>query len=183
MLTALIMSINPSSFEQAEYVNVPEISAAPIEPDNGLFLRAIAFGLVGALAGALIYGVFVGLTGISIGYLAILVAYLVAKAMTIGSHERGGRKYQVTALVLTYLAVAAAHSLMLWWEVHKEQPVALSLHNLIVMARFGLTFPITQLQDSPGSGILGLIILFVGMRAAWRMTSGIPGAVHHPFSR
>ena len=105
MLTAPIMSINPSSFEQAEYVNVPEILAAPIEPDNGLFLRAIAFGLVGAFAGALIYGVFVGLTGISIGYLAILVAYLVAKAMTMGSHERGGRKYQVTALVLTYLAV------------------------------------------------------------------------------
>ena len=177
------MSITPSNFEQAEYVNAPEIQALPIEPDNSLFLRAVAFGLVGAVAGALIYGAFVGLTGISIGYLAILVAYLVAKAMTIGSHERGGRKYQITALVLTYLAVAAAHSLIFWWEAHKAQTVALNLYNLTLLAKLGLIFPVRQLENSPASGILGLIILFVGLRAAWRMTSGIPGAVHHPFSR
>jgi hypothetical protein len=138
---------------------------------------------VGAVLGALIYAVFIGITGISIGYLAILIAYMVAKAMTMGSNERGGRKYQITALVLTYLSLAAAHSMLVWWFAHKDGPVPFNLHNLVVLAKYGLGYPVFQFERSPGSAVFGLIILFVGLRAAWRMTSGEPGAVHHPFSR
>jgi hypothetical protein len=36
---------------------------------------------------------------------------------------------------------------------------------------------------SPGSAMIGLVILFVGMRAAWRMTSGLPGSGRNPFKR
>jgi hypothetical protein len=177
------MSLNLSNYEQADYVDAPALPAAPIEPDTSVFARAIVFGLVGALLGAVIYALFVGITGISIGYLAILVAYMVAKAMTMGSHERGGRKYQVTALVLTYLALAASHSMLVWWFVQKDGPVPFTLRLVVVLAKYGLIFPVTALESSPGSGLIGLIILFVGLRAAWRMTSGEPGASHHPFSR
>jgi hypothetical protein len=177
------MSLNLSNYEQAEYTDAPVVQGAPIEPDGNLFIRAIAFGLVGAVLGAVIYAVFVGATGISIGYLAILIAYMIAKGMTMGSHERGGRKYQITAVVLTYLAVAAAHSMMEWWFAHQDGPVPLNLHNVVTLAKIGLIYPVYQFDRSPGSALIGLFILFIGMRAAWRMTSGLPGASHHPFSR
>jgi hypothetical protein len=177
------MSLNLSNYEQAEYVEPPVLPAVPIEPETGVFTRAILFGLVGAVLGAAIYALFVGITRISIGYLAILVAYIVAKAMTIGSHERGGRKYQVTALVLTYLSLATAHATLVWWFVQKNGPVPFTLRVVILLAKYGLIFPVLALEKSPGSGLIGLIILFVGLRAAWRMTSGEPGASHHPFSR
>jgi hypothetical protein len=177
------MSLNLSNYEQAEYVDAPILQGTPIEPDGNLFMRAIVFGLVGALLGAVIYALFVGITGISIGYLAILVAYMVAKAMTMGSHERGGRKYQITAVVLTYLAVAAAHSMMEWWFAHQDGPIPFNLHNVIVLAKIGLIYPVYQFERSAGSAAIGLFILFIGLRAAWRMTSGEPGASHHPFSR
>jgi hypothetical protein len=41
------------------------------------------------------------------------------------------------------------------------------------LALFGLASPFYDLQD-PVWGVLGLIILFVGIRIAWRMTQGQP---------
>jgi hypothetical protein len=177
------MSTNPSNFEQAEYVNAPLIPVAPIEPDTNLLARAIVFGLGGAVLGAIIYAAFITITHIQIGYLAIGVAYLVAKAMMMGSRERGGRMYQVSALILTCCAVALGNAMMLWWSVQKTGPIPFSIHNLFVFVRFGFSEPFLEFQDSPGSAILGVFILFIGLRAAWRMTSGLPGSVRHPFSR
>ncbi len=165
-------------FEQAEYLHAPPVVSA--EFDNGVFLRSIAFGLVGALVGALVYGAFVGITHIQIGYLSIGVAYLVAKAMMMGSNNRGGLPYQVTAIVLTCTAVAFGNALMVWWDV---KPIPFTAHNLLALAKYGFAEPFLEFQTSPGSALLGLFILFVGLRAAWRMASGIPGAVRHPFSR
>jgi hypothetical protein len=178
------MSLNPSNFKQAEY-EVPfvptkttkqrESMAMRIveESQPNYFVRAIGLGSLAALAGAVIYAVFVGVTGWSIGYLAILVGFMVGKAMIIASEERGGMEYQVTAVVLTYLAVGAAHSMLLWWFRSETRP--------LMLAQYGLTFPVIKFAVSPGSAMIGLLILFVGMRAAWRMTSGLPGSGRSPF--
>jgi len=57
-------------------------------------------------------------------------------------------------------------------------------HTSLMLAAFvGLIYPVIRFQSSVFSGAIGLFILFIGMRAAWRMTSGIPGAVKHPFAR
>ena len=84
--------------------------------------------------------------------------------------------------VLTLLAVALGNSLLLWWELRGEGGVPLTLHNLLVLARFGFERPFLRFGDSPFCALLRLFLLFIGLRAAWPMTSGIPGAVQHPFS-
>ena len=174
---------NSQSFSQAEYLQLPQIDA-PATPDTSLFLRAIVFGCIGALIGAVLYGGFIALTHINIGYLAIAVAYFIAKAMTMGSKGQGGRFYQISALILTYLSVSAANAGVVWWNVRKEVgPIHLSLYNLYVLDKTGLEYPFLRFQDSGLGALIGLFILFLGLRAAWRMTSGIPGAVRHPFSR
>ena len=187
MLAAPGMSLSPPNFDRAEYL--PEAPGdpflnAPATPDSGLFARAILFGIGGALAGAVADALFIGITHINLGYIAILIAYLVAKTMTFGSRGQGGRNYQIAALVLTYLSIATAHAALLWWQLHREgTSVPLNLHNLVLLAKYGLEEPFLRFQQSGFSALIGLFILFIGLRAAWRMTSGIPGAVRHPFAR
>lgn len=173
------MSINPS-FTQAEYLDNPTPAVnAPAAPDTVLFTRALLFGLCGALAGAALDAAFIGLTHINIGYLAIVVAWLVAKAMITGSRGQGGFTYQVTAVVLTYFAVSLAHAALLdFFAQQAGRSVPLS-----VLVRYGVAYPLLRFQSSPAGGLIGLFILFIGLRAAWRMTSGNPAAVRHPFAR
>ena len=177
------MSITPS-FTQAEYIDpsAPAINA-PATPDPALFTRALLFGLAGAVAAAALDAAFLGLTHIDIGYLAIAIAWLVAKAMVTGSRGQGGRAYQLAALLLTYLSVSLAHAALAYFELRHNGPVPLSAHNVSVLLTYGVKSPFLRFQDSPAGGIIGLFILFIGMRAAWRMTSGNPAAVRHPFAR
>lgn len=139
--------------------------------------------MAGVLVGAVLYGGFIQLTHINIGYLALVVAWLVAKSMLFGSGERGGRPFQIGAVVLTCLSVAMGNALMLYWSVSRTQSLWLSPHNVLQLLRFGLFEPVYEFQDSVAGALLSLFILFLGLRAAWRMTSGLPDAARHPFSR
>jgi hypothetical protein len=50
------------------------------------------------------------------------------------------------------------------------------------LALFGLASPFYQLRDDPFWGAMGLLILFFGMRIAWRMAAGRPFAINGPFA-
>jgi hypothetical protein len=50
------------------------------------------------------------------------------------------------------------------------------------MVLVGLASPFIQLEDSPGWGAMGLLILFIGMRIAWRITAGRPLEIYGPFA-
>ena len=176
------MSLTPSSFDRAEYVDAPLVGP-PLHPDPALFSRAILFGLGGVIAGAVIDAVFIGATHINLGYMALLVAYLVARAMSAGSRGQGGPNYQICAVILTYVSLALAQSAVIWWNTRADGGIPLNAHNLIEIAKLGLLYPYYMMQGRGASGIFGLLILFIALRAAWRMMSGIPGAVRHPFSR
>jgi hypothetical protein len=49
------------------------------------------------------------------------------------------------------------------------------------VALMGLASPLVQLRDSPGWGAMGLLILFFGMRIAWRIAEGRPLGIYGPF--
>jgi hypothetical protein len=71
------------------------------------FLRSVTFGIGGAILGLAIYAIFEILTGI-IGYVALAVGYIVARAIKMRSHGIGGRRYQIAGAALTYAAVSLA---------------------------------------------------------------------------
>jgi hypothetical protein len=72
------------------------------------FSRALLFGIGAAVVGCIGYALFEILTGIMMGWIALLVGMLVGRAMKAGSRGLGGRRYQITAALLTYAAVAVA---------------------------------------------------------------------------
>lgn len=73
---------------------------------HATYLRALLFGCGGAVLGLILYSAFGIITGLVIGYLSLAVGYIVGKAMMMGSRGVGGRRYQVTAVILTYAAVS-----------------------------------------------------------------------------
>jgi hypothetical protein len=75
---------------------------------NKHYPRALLFSIGAAVLGLIGYATFAIVTGIVIGFASLAVGWLVGKAMMKGARGVGGRKYQVTAVVLTYAAVSLA---------------------------------------------------------------------------
>lgn len=73
---------------------------------HAAFVRGLLFGVGGAILGLILYSAFGIITGLEIGYISLAVGYIVGKAMRMGSSGIGGRRYQVTAVILTYTAVS-----------------------------------------------------------------------------
>jgi hypothetical protein len=69
--------------------------------------KATAFGLMAAVAGTLVWYGVRRLTGYEIGLIAIVVGLMVGAAVRAGSGGRGGRGYQVLAVLLTYFSIAS----------------------------------------------------------------------------
>jgi hypothetical protein len=76
---------------------------------SGRFGKAVGFGLIAAAVGSALYYAVLALTGYEIGLVAIVVGFLVGRAVNRGSQGRGGRAYQVLAVGLTYFAIVTTY--------------------------------------------------------------------------
>jgi len=83
--------------------------------------RALLFGIGAAILGLIGYATFEIATGWIIGYVSVGVGWLVGKAMLKGSKGMGGRKYQITAVALTYAAVSLAAIPVMISQIAKEK--------------------------------------------------------------
>lgn len=148
---------------------------------HAAFLRAAAFGIAGALVGLVLYVAFALATGLIIGWVSLAVGWLVGKAMRLGSGGVGGRRYQVMAALLTYIAVSmSAVPIALYQNGHIHH-IRMSGALLGRLAWLGIASPLLELRDTV-SGLIGLVILFVGIRFAWTFTAGRTLQVSGPFS-
>ncbi|MBX9787767.1 MAG: hypothetical protein K2Y37_02535 [Pirellulales bacterium] len=86
---------------------VARVNAPP--PGNPLtrLLKATFYGLAAGLVGALIWFAIRRVTNYELGLVAILVGFMVGKAVHAGSSGKGGLGYQLLAVVLTYTCIAA----------------------------------------------------------------------------
>jgi hypothetical protein len=174
---------------------------------HAAFTRALLFGAGAAVAGLALYAAVEIATGWIIGYVSLAVGWMVGKAMMAGSKGQGGRRYQIAAVLLTYAAVSMAIIPVIFSHATEErkarqhqieqssspdgsgqtdQPRSRPHMNLFAalgrLALLGLASPFLELQDGI-QGFLGLFILSIGIRIAWRITAGIgsPGILG-PFS-
>lgn len=209
----------------------------------GRLLRASLFGAGAAAIGAALYYAVGALTGYNFALIAIVVGWLVGRAVQRGGASGGGWKYQAIAVGLTYLAIASTYVPTLIEQFNdasrksltqaegrsapdsahaagsvSAEPTAGStagsaaahastdastnpskgatvkadastkpittagfLGGLLVLAGLIVALPIlANVLDMP-SGILGLIILFVGLHQAWRMNKRVELVFNGPF--
>jgi hypothetical protein len=177
---------------------------------HAAFVRAVIFGIGGAIVGLVLYAAFEIATHLIIGYVALAVGFIVAKAMMTGSNGFGGRRYQIVAVILTYAAVSIAAIPVYIYEYSQHHNAARQQQTtqtydptqdstssaptqveapatprkpvgigaaIVTLVGLGLASPFLELYQGVNySSIIGLVILFVGLRIAWRMTAGHPGA-------
>jgi len=155
-----------------------KIRAQATPDSHAAFMRALACGIVGALVGMGLYVAFALATGLIIGYVALAVGFIVGKAMHMGSGGVGGRRYQLTAVLLTYFAVSMSAVPIAVAQTHAHIDWAKAV---LPLAWVGIASPILDLRD-PVQGLIGLVILFVGIRFAWRFTADRTVKVSGPYA-
>jgi len=156
---------------QIPTVNGEAIPAWDTSPQaDRAFLPAIAYGAVAALLGCILYAAFTIATGWRFGIVALLVGYMVGWAVLQATDGRGGQSYQILAAVLTYFSVSMASVPEILWH-WSTRGVALTPDKIVFLLEYGLASPILDLQYNFGRGVFSLLILFYGVRKAWRMTA------------
>jgi hypothetical protein len=89
----------------------PECHAHATAPPAGSrmarLLKASLLGLGAGLVGATIWFAVRRVAHIEVGLIAILVGFMVGKAVRRGSGGQGGRAYQVLAVIITYCCISA----------------------------------------------------------------------------
>jgi len=85
------------------------------------FGKAFVFGLGAALAGAAVYYAVIALLDLEIGIVAILIGWMVGRAIQKALPGGGLRRYQLLAIVLTYFAVGMAYMAVGIQEMVKDR--------------------------------------------------------------
>jgi hypothetical protein len=83
-------------------------------------IRAIGAGLGAGLLGAIVYYAVLALTGYELALISIAVGYGVGRVVRWASEGRGGRIYQVIAVVITYVAIVGSYAPIVLGQVRKD---------------------------------------------------------------
>ena len=171
-----------------------------IPKDNhAVFVRGLAFGIGGAILGLILYSTFSIVTGLEIGYVSLAVGWIIAKAIMMGSKGIGGRRYQISkkkpakppqtqtspsaelAPAPSGQNSAASDADAASQPSSAGKPGMNLAKALGLLALVGLASPFLELQN-PLNGALGLLILFIGINIAWRLTAGPKIDILGPFT-
>ncbi len=102
--------IGSQYYALAEHVICPaccERALAPLEGSGFLrFLKATVLGIGAGLIGAAIWFAIRRVAGMELGLVALLVGFLVGKAVHKGAGNKGGLGYQLLAVAITYCCIA-----------------------------------------------------------------------------
>lgn len=92
----------------------------------GRISKSLALGFGAAIVGAAIWFGIAAMFDLEIGLVAILIGFMVGRAVQMGSGGRGGRRYQVAAALLTYLSIAMSYGALGIRQLveEKNKPVA-----------------------------------------------------------
>src|SRR6185503_7327798 len=153
-----------SSF-QAEYYSVnghavcdacrQAIEAATETPtEAGPFILAALFGLGAGVVGAAVYYAVIALANLEIGIVAILIGYMVGYAVRKGAGRRGGRRFQVLAVALTYLSVGLAYT-----PIAVSQALATDRNSPKVSTPENSSEPTAATPPSAGRLLVGLLFV------------------------
>lgn len=141
----------------------------------GRFLRAAFAGLVVGIAGAAVwYGIRVA-ANMELGLIAIAIGYAVGRAVSWGSHSKGGWLYQLLAVVLTYTAIVMNYIPDIVEGMTEGKGGGVP--EYITAFIFSFTVPFLE-----GAGnIIGLLIISFGLWEAAKLNKRADAAMTGPY--
>ena len=177
----------PGVYFQAAGVNLcpgcaERVRAGQQAPPVQSLLKAAVYGGGAAIAGCAIYATVAIAAHLELALIAILIGYMVGRAVRVGSNGLGGRPQQILAVVLTYFAITFSYVVVAIYALSQQhapsaqgaieaQPAAMSLGGAIAtLVVLAAGAPFLQLQQSGAGGLLSLLIIFFGLQRAWRIT-------------
>ena len=146
---------------------------------HAAFVQGLLFGSGAALLGLAFYAGFTIATHFYLGYVAVAVGWLIGKAMMKGSNGVGGRRYQIAAAALTYASISLASIPIMIANIAPAQEVDW-VGQLPGLVLSGIFSPFIELASGL-FGIIGLVILFAGIRFAWNVTAAKRLVVAGPY--
>ena len=177
-----------------------------LETPRGIrpLVTAAVYGFGAAIAGAIIYFLVIAIAKIEIGIVAILIGYMVGYAVRKGSGGRGGRRFQILAVALTYAAIGLAYTPIVVQAVRNSsrtqrtaptsdgRPAATRAAEatpggtgtfvaIMGLLAFVGMLPLLVVWGSLPSGLITALIIFIGMRQAWKMTGTWPLQIFGPY--
>jgi hypothetical protein len=165
-------------------------------------IRPIIYGVGAAVAGCILYAIPLAI-GFQIGIVALLVGWMVGKAIRHASYGTGGRRQQILAVALTYFAISTSIIPALVFTgvtkgirggstakkqsvtppaVQSEKPKVSAGGMAAGFLVLAAVSPFLELRVSPVGGLISLFILFIGLQRAWAMTARHEIMVTGPFS-
>ena len=178
-----------SAYYQFSGYNICASCAARVQagrqrPPPAWVARGMLFGAGAAVACAIGYAIITAVFNAELALVAIGVGWVIGRAVRIGSHGLGGLRCQVLAVVLTYVAITASYIPLVARAIRQGPQTAQqgpydpaplparmdTLPWLAVITGIALVSPFLELSQGV-SGILGVIIIFVGLAQAWRLTA------------
>jgi hypothetical protein len=187
------------------------LEAAAATPRGATALATAAvYGVGAGIAGAIVYYAVIAIAHLEIGIIAVLIGYMVGYAVRKGARGRGGRRFQILAVALTYGSIALAYTpLALNQPANGRRPAQSSTSStatsgdgirggeadgrapatsprggavsLLIVGAFIAALPILVIVGSFPSGLISAVIIVIGMRQAWRMTAAPLLLVRGPF--
>ncbi len=154
--------------------------------------RALAFGIGAAILGAVVYYAVIAITEFEIGIVAIAIGFMVGYGIRLGTGGRGGRRFQIMAVVLTYWAVGLAYTPLLLraaaQDSSRTQAEAAATPTdaagapapsgdvnaafaLSILVGLSFALPVMAILGSMPGGLITAAIIAFGMQQAWGMTA------------
>ncbi|MFN7936403.1 MAG: hypothetical protein U0R19_23950 [Bryobacteraceae bacterium] len=156
-------------------------------PKQTWVMRGFLYGLGAAIGCSIVYAAIVWITSFQLSLMAVVVGYFVGKAVLRGSRGLGGRRCQIVAVALTYFSITSSYVPSMFQSVveraesqrKKGEPVKRSNEPvtggdvmmgtgvLLILSMIAPFFSVTRGLN----GILGLLIIFIGLHQAWKLTA------------
>ncbi len=115
---------------------------------GGRFSRALLLGIGGMILGAALWYAVAKFANLEIGLIAIVLGWLVAKGILKGSGDRGGRRYQVMAVILTYLGIGLSYLPFMFEDAPADASASAVADSLAGAGAAGDSFRVAAPADS-----------------------------------
>jgi hypothetical protein len=160
------------------------IQSGQQSPAAHSLLKAALYGGGAAVAGCALYAFVAIAAHLQLALLAILIGYMVGRAIRHASNRLGGRPQQILAVLLTYFAITFSYVVVFIYEAASKHPPSAQQSAVTATPRAPLNpgavvvglvslaaiAPFLALGSNPVGGLISLVIIFFGLRQAWRMT-------------